>query len=98
VRVQRSGDQVACTYCGARGEPGALLSADLRGFRYDYCDAACATAHRQEVELTEILCSGCDEQSVGDSGLCDEHLLELLAEQDAQPGESAPAQPWRQAG
>jgi hypothetical protein len=101
VRVQRSGGQVACTYCGARDEPAALLSADVRGVRYDYCDAACATAHRQAVELTEILCSGCDEQAVGDSGLCDEHLVEHLVEHlehGVVPGDSPRAQPWRQAG
>ena len=65
---------VRCTYCGGRGH-GALIEVDLRGVRYDYCDAACATAHGQAVELTRALCADCDEDAVGDTGFCDEHLL-----------------------
>ena len=45
--------RVRCTYCGGRGDGGALVEVDLRGVRYDYCDAACATAHWQAVELTD---------------------------------------------
>lgn len=70
---------VRCTYCGARGDgaraDGRLLEIDLRGVRYDYCDAACATAHRQAVVLTRLLCVGCDEHAVGDAETCAEHLL-----------------------
>jgi len=60
---------IRCTYCGRRGD-GALLEADLRWIRYDYCDAACATAHRMAVELTAVLCPGCDADALGDTGSC----------------------------
>ena len=60
--------KVRCTYCGGRGDGGALVEVDLREIRYDYCDAACATAHGQAVELTEVLCGGCDGPAVGDTG------------------------------
>ena len=83
---RRSGD-VRCTYCGGAG---SLVEADLRGIRYDYCDAACATAHRQAVELTSILCAGCDEDAVGDTGFCAEHL-------DADEA-VLPRRSWRLAG
>jgi hypothetical protein len=63
---------------------------DLRGIRYDYCDAACATAHRQAVELIGVLCPDCDEMSLGDTGSCVEHL-EPVAEPAAAPA-------WRRAG
>ena len=76
-----------CTYCGGRG---ALLEIDLRGLRYDYCDAACAPAHRQAVELTALLCADCDGDSLGDTGCCDEHL------DPADVPQAAPA--WRRAG
>ncbi|HYY11376.1 MAG TPA: hypothetical protein VE781_10570 [Kineosporiaceae bacterium] len=80
---------VRCTYCGGRGD-GLLLELDLRGVRYDYCDAACATAHRQAVELTAALCSDCDDDALGDGGACAEHL---------EPSEQAePAAGWRRAG
>jgi hypothetical protein len=63
---------------------------DLRGIRYDYCDAACATAHRQAVALTAELCADCDEDALGDTGCCAEHadLAEVLV----------PAPTWRRAG
>jgi hypothetical protein len=61
-----------CTYCGRRGD--GLVLADLRGVRYDYCDAACATAHRMAVELTAVLCQGCDADAVGDTDVCAAHL------------------------
>jgi hypothetical protein len=86
------GAPVRCTYCGGR-RGGRLLEIELRGVRYDYCDAACATAHRQAVELTRLLCVGCDEDAVGDSGLCDVHLLAL----DAETVQGAPVT-WRRAG
>jgi hypothetical protein len=76
-----------CTYCGGRG---ALLEVDLRGVRYDYCDAACATAHRQAVELTAVLCPDCDEEALGDTGCCGGHL------EPFEVVESEPA--WRRAG
>ena len=82
--------RVRCTYCGGRGNGGSLLEVDLRGIRYDYCDAACATAHRQAVELTAVLCPACDEDSLGDTGCCAEHL-----DPDAEP---AAARAWRRAG
>jgi hypothetical protein len=88
----RPGPPVRCTYCGGRGG-GGLLEIELRGVRYDYCDAACATAHRQTVELTRLLCVDCDEEAVGDSGLCDMHLLAL----DAEPVQEA-SESWRIAG
>ena len=66
--------KVRCTYCGGRGDGGALVEVDLREIRYDYCDAACATAHGQAVELTEVLCGGCDDPAVGDTGRCGQHL------------------------
>jgi hypothetical protein len=87
----RPASPVRCTYCGGRGD-GGLIEIDLRGVRYDYCDAACATAHRQAVELTRVLCEDCDEVAVGDSGLCDEHLVPGDA-----PAQTAPAN-WRRAG
>jgi hypothetical protein len=87
-----TGGRVRCTYCGGRGDGGGLLEVDLRGIRYDYCDAACATAHAQAVEMTEVLCGGCDEPAVGDSGCCDEHLLGLTEPVAAEAGG------WRKAG
>jgi hypothetical protein len=81
--------RVRCTYCGGRGG-GPLLEVDLRGVRYDYCDAACATAHRQAVALTAELCGDCDEDALGDTGCCADHL------EPAEPGLSAPS--WRRAG
>jgi hypothetical protein len=86
----RPGSPVRCTYCGGRG---TLIEVDLRGIRYDYCDAACATAHRQAVELTGVLCADCDEDAVGDTGFCDEHVAAL----DVEPPGLAPAG-WRRAG
>jgi len=81
--------RVRCTYCGGRGD-GSLLEIDLRGIRYDYCDAACATAHRQAVALTGELCADCDEDALGDTGCCAEHV---------DPGELQLATPsLRQAG
>jgi hypothetical protein len=82
--------QVRCTYCGGRGGDGALLEADVRGVRYDYCDAACATAHWMAVELTALLCPSCDEDAVGDTGVCAEHL----EAPESQLGETS----WRRAG
>jgi hypothetical protein len=70
----RPGSPVRCTYCGGRGD-GVLIEVDLRGVRYDYCDAACATAHQQAVELTTVLCADCDEDAVGDTCFCDEHVV-----------------------
>jgi hypothetical protein len=66
--------RVRCTYCGGRENGAALLEVDLRGIRYDYCDAACATAHRQAVVLTSERCGACDEGAVGDTGCCSEHV------------------------
>jgi hypothetical protein len=82
--------RVRCTYCGGRGNGGPLLEVDLRGIRYDYCDAACATAHRQAVALLAELCGHCDEDALGDTGCCAEHADS--AEVDV------PAPTWRQAG
>jgi hypothetical protein len=87
-----TGGKVRCTYCAGRGDGGALLEIDLRGIRYDYCDAACATAHRKAVEMDEVLCGGCDEPAVGDSGCCGEHLLGA-----EEPAVAEPAA-WRMAG
>jgi hypothetical protein len=67
-----------------------MVVAVVRGVGYDYCDAACATAHQQAIELAGALCPGCDEPAVGDTGVCDEHL--------AEPGALVPAGSWRQAG
>ena len=82
--------RVRCTYCGGRGNGEPLLEVDLRGIRYDYCDAACATAHGQAVALTAELCADCDEDALGDTGCCAEHadLAEVLV----------PAPTWRRAG
>ena len=82
--------RIRCTYCGGRGEGNALLEVDLRGIRYDYCDAACATAHRQAVALMAELCWDCDEDALGDTGCCAEHgdRVEVVV----------PAPTWRQAG
>jgi hypothetical protein len=85
------GSLVRCTYCGGRGD-GALIEVDLRGIRYDYCDAACATAHRQAVELTRVLCVDCDLEAVGDSGCCDEHVVPVDVE------DALSAASWRRAG
>src|SRR5204862_6890529 len=82
-----SGSTVRCTYCGSRAAP---VEVDLRGVRYDYCDAACATAHRQAVDLTQALCADCDEEAAGDTGFCAEHLAPLAVE--------APPASWRRAG
>ena len=79
-----------CTYCGGRGSGGPLLEVDLRGIRFDYCDAACATAHRQAVALTAELCGDCDEDALGDTGCCAEHGF------PAEVDVLAPT--WRQAG
>jgi hypothetical protein len=79
---------VRCTFCGGRGAPVVV---DLRGIRYDYCDAACATAHRQAVELVAVLCPDCDENSLGDTGSCAEHLEPAAAAPAAAPA-------WRRAG
>ncbi len=83
-----TGGTVRCTYCGGRGGAG-LIEADLRGVRYDYCDAACATAHRQALELAAALCPDCDEDVLGDTGACAEHL---------EPVELAEPVGWRRAG
>ena len=72
------------------GRRCALLEIDLRGIPYDYCDAACATAHRQAVALMAELCADCDEEALGDTGCCAEH---------ADPGEiELETASWRQAG
>src|SRR5918911_1670780 len=72
-------ETIRCTYCGRRGD-GPLLEVDLRGVRYDYCDATCATAHRMAVELTAVLCPDCDADAMGDTGCCGEHpLVEQVA-------------------
>jgi hypothetical protein len=84
--------KVRCTYCGRRGD-GSLLEADVRGVRYDYCDAACATAHRMAVELTAALCPGCDADAAGDTGCCAEHL-----EVDHAQVAAERLRPWRRAG
>ena len=82
--------RVRCTYCSGRGDGGPLLEIDLRGIRYDYCDAACATAHGQAVALTGELCPDCDEAALGDTGCCAEHI---------DLGEVEPAATsWRRAG
>lgn len=88
----RPGSPVRCTYCGGRGD-GVLIEVDLRGVRYDYCDAACATAHRQAVALTSVICASCDEEAVGDCGFCGEHLaaVDVEGHQVGQPS-------WRRAG
>jgi hypothetical protein len=82
--------RVRCTYCGGRGNGSPLLEVDLRGIRYDYCDAACATAHRQAVALTAELCGDCDEDALGDTGCCPEHADSA----DVQVLAAA----WREAG
>jgi hypothetical protein len=82
---------IRCTYCGRRGD-GSLLEADLRGVRYDYCDAACATAHRMAVELAAVHCPDCDADAVGDSGFCVEHP-EVDRDAAAELGHT-----WRRAG
>ncbi len=79
---------VRCTYCGGRAH-GALLEVDLRGVRYDYCDAACATAHRQALDLWSAQCADCDEDASGDTGSCGEHL---------EPIAYALETSWRRAG
>lgn len=84
----RSGTRMRCTYCGGRGGE-ALLEFDLRGVRYDYCDAGCATAHRQAAELSATLCAGCDDEMLGDTGACAEHL---------EPVEAFEPAAWRRAG
>ena len=89
-RAGTSSLRVRCTYCGGRGNGAPLLEVDLRGIRYDYCDAACATAHRQAVALTAELCGDCDEDALGDTGCCAEHV-------DPADVPLAPAG-WRQAG
>lgn len=84
---------IRCSYCGRRTADGLLL-ADVRGVRYDYCDAACATAHRMAVDLTATLCPDCDEDAVGDTGCCSEHLpvdVERAAARRRSAG-------WRRAG
>jgi hypothetical protein len=83
-------ERVRCTYCGRRGD-ARLLEVDLRGVRYGYCDAACATAHRMAVELTAVLCVDCDGDVVGDTGFCAEHL-------DAGDPEADDERTWRRAG
>jgi hypothetical protein len=82
--------RVRCTYCGGRGDGGLLLEIDLRGIRYDYCDAACATAHRQAVALTGELCPECDEDALGDTGCCAEHLEPAVSDLTSSS--------WRRAG
>ena len=77
-----------CTYCGGRGH-GPLLEVDLRGIRYDYCDAACATAHQQEVALWSLSCADCGEDASGDTGSCGEHLEPIVLELETA---------WRRAG
>ena len=77
-----------CTYCGGRGH-GPLLEVDLRGIRYDYCDAACATAHRQDVDLGAASCADCDEDACGDTVSCGEHLEPVVRELETA---------WRRAG
>jgi hypothetical protein len=88
-------ERIRCTYCGRRRDDG-FLEADLRGVRYDYCDAACATAHRMAVELTAVLCADCDADAIGDTGVCGEHL------HPAHPAHLArrarPGRTWRRAG
>jgi hypothetical protein len=71
---RRSGDEVRCTFCGGRPRGAAPVDADVRGVRYDYCDAACATAHRMAVELAAVLCPDCDAEAAGDTGFCAEHF------------------------
>jgi hypothetical protein len=90
---RRSGDEVRCTFCGGRGRGAALVEADLRGVRYDYCDAACATAHRMAAELTAMLCPDCDTDAAGDTGVCAEHLSADDPDLAADPGRT-----WRRAG
>ena len=89
-RAGTSSLRVRCTYCGGRGNGEALLEVDLRGIRYDYCDAACATAHGQAVALTAELCGDCDEVALGDTGCCAEHT--------DSPDVHVPAATWREAG
>ena len=84
-------ENVRCTYCGRLGG-GQLLEADLRGLRYDYCDAACAAAHRMATELAAVLCPDCDADAAGDTGLCLEHL-EVDGDAAAGLGHT-----WRRAG
>jgi hypothetical protein len=88
----RTDVRVRCSYCGGRTAGTAVLEVDLRGIRYDYCDAACATAHRQAVELFAVLCTDCGDEVVGDTGCCTEHLD--CAEHTEV--ETPPA--WRRAG
>ena len=85
-------ETIRCTYCGRRGDD-RFLEVDLRGVRYDYCDAACATAHRMAVELAVVLCTDCDEDVVGDTGLCPEHLDAGAPETD-----DGHVRTWRRAG
>ena len=85
-------ENVRCTYCG-RGGDHALLEVDLRGVRYDYCDAACATAHRMAVEFAALLCPDCDADAVGDTGSCVEHLEVDDSDDAADLGHT-----WRRAG
>jgi hypothetical protein len=81
-----------CTYCGRRAD-AALVEVVLRGVRYDYCDAACATAHRMAVDLTADLCPECGTDAMGDTGVCTEHLIAL----EPEPADVAPHL-WRRAG
>ena len=74
----------------AVGATVPLLEIDLRGIRYDYCDAACATAHRQAVALTGELCADCDEDALGDTGCCTEHADPVELELESPS--------WRRAG
>jgi hypothetical protein len=90
---RRSGDEVRCTFCGRRPSGAALVEADVRGVRYDYCDAACATAHRMAVEFTAVLCPDCDADAAGETGFCAEHL-----EVDDPGVAAAPGGTWRRAG
>jgi hypothetical protein len=69
---------VRCTCCGQPLDAGSLTVV-LRGVLFDYCDAACRDRHADAVALLPAGCEVCDEDAVGDTGRCPEHLADEAA-------------------
>ena len=64
VHMERSAVPTA-----AAATPDGLVGAYLRGVRYDYCDAACATAHRRP-STSPRRSARLRRHAVGDTGCC----------------------------
>jgi hypothetical protein len=76
----------SCDCCGRPGSGDPNTIGIIRGLAYRYCGPGCRDRHAESVLATAWACELCDQDAVGDTGRCDQHL-EL--HDDAEPVETS---------